>query len=173
MTVLLVDRIATQIGEVVIVIDDARLCALDFADYDARMQQFLRQRYGAVRLEPCVNPSGFSERVAAYFAGDYRSLDAVPVTLAGTPFQQQVWQMLRNIQPGEVRTYGELATQLGRPKAARAVGMANSLNPVAIVIPCHRLIGANRLLTGYAGGLARKRWLLRHEGVTLKERNIA
>src|SRR4029079_5446383 len=83
----------------------------------------------------------------------------------GTPFQQQVWTALRAIPAGTVLTYGELATQLGKQTAYRAVGMNNALNPIAIVVPCHRLVGANGTLTGYAGGLERKRWLLLHEGV--------
>jgi methylated-DNA-[protein]-cysteine S-methyltransferase len=84
---------------------------------------------------------------------------------SGSSFQQQVWSALRMIPPGSVLTYGKMAVQLGQSTAYRAVGMTNGLNPVAIVVPCHRLVGASGALTGYAGGFARKRWLLEHEGI--------
>ena len=87
---------------------------------------------------------------------------------AGTAFQREVWAALRTIPTGETTTYGRLASQLGRPKAMRAVGMANGANPISIIVPCHRVIGANASLTGYGGGLERKRWLLRHEGALLQ-----
>jgi methylated-DNA-[protein]-cysteine S-methyltransferase len=89
--------------------------------------------------------------------------------MGGTPFQQQIWAKLREIPIGEIWTYGRLAQDIGKPTASRAVGMANSLNPIAIVVPCHRVIGANGQLTGYAGGIDRKRWLLQHEGSLLVE----
>jgi methylated-DNA-[protein]-cysteine S-methyltransferase len=92
----------------------------------------------------------------------------IPVNGGGTEFQQQVWQMLQTIPLGTTISYGELATKIGKPTAARAVGMANSLNPVAIVVPCHRVIGAKAKLTGYAGGIDRKQWLLQHEGTELR-----
>lgn len=113
-------------------------------------------------LEP--NFGGFAERIRAYFDGDLQSLETLPVAPPGTPFQQEVWKALRKVRPGATVSYGELAKRVGRPKASRAVGMANARNPVALVIPCHRVIGANGKLTGYAYGLERKRWLLRHEG---------
>ncbi|HZT64486.1 MAG TPA: methylated-DNA--[protein]-cysteine S-methyltransferase [Acidimicrobiales bacterium] len=94
-----------------------------------------------------------------YFAGDRCSFD-VDVRLDGTPFQQRVWEALRSIPYGEIISYGELAARVGRPGAARAVGLANGRNPVAIIVPCHRVIGANGSLTGYGGGLERKQWLL-------------
>ncbi|WP_179198046.1 methylated-DNA--[protein]-cysteine S-methyltransferase [Nostoc sp. T09] len=95
------------------------------------------------------------------------SLDDIPVSTGGTLFQEQVWLALRNIPWGNTISYGELAARIGKPTAYRAVGMANSLNPVAIALPCHRVVGANAALTGYAGGLERKRWLLAHEGVEI------
>ncbi|MCG8349933.1 MAG: methylated-DNA--[protein]-cysteine S-methyltransferase [Chloroflexales bacterium] len=167
MTRLLIDRIVSPLGEIILVVDDGQLCALDYADYEPRMQKLLRQRYAGVELAPASDPGGYSTRVGAYLTGDFTSLDAIPVKTGGTPFQQHVWQALRTIPPGAVCTYGQLAAQLGRPSAARAVGLANSLNPVAIVLPCHRVVGANGSLTGYAGGLARKHWLLAHEGIDL------
>ncbi len=158
------DRIDSPIGAIVLVVDDKRLCSLDFADYEARMMTLLQRRYGEVQLEQVNDPCGFSSRIRDYLAGDYACLDAIPVNTGGTAFQQQVWLALRSIPPGKTLTYGELAAQLGKPTAYRAVGGTNALNPVAIVLPCHRVIGASSSLTGYAGGLERKRWLLQHEG---------
>ena len=103
----------------------------------------------------------------AYFAGDAGALDAVALKLGGTDFQRTVWAALRAIPWGDTQSYGGLAKAIGKPSASRAVGLANGSNPVAIVVPCHRVIGANRALTGYAGGLERKRYLLRHEGVAV------
>jgi methylated-DNA-[protein]-cysteine S-methyltransferase len=100
------------------------------------------------------------------------ALDQVPVSAGGTAFQQRVWKALRTIPAGETRSYGQLAVQLRHPKASRAVGHANSLNPVAIIVPCHRVIGASSALTGYAGGLHRKRWLLHHEGALSGDLNL-
>ncbi len=104
-----------------------------------------------------------AEELRAYFAGDLRVF-SVPLRLAGTPFQRAVWAALRAIPFGLVRTYGEIAAAVGNPRAARAVGMANARNPVAVIVPCHRVIAAGGRLGGYGGGLWRKRWLLRHEG---------
>ena len=104
-----------------------------------------------------------------YFAGDIRALERVPVATVGTAFQRKVWAALQRIPAGETRSYGQLAAEIGLPKAMRAVGLANGQNPIAIVIPCHRVIGADGSLTGFGGGLPRKRWLLRHEGAAFKE----
>lgn len=164
MTKLWIDTIESPIGQISIVVDDDRLCAVDFADYPARMMKLLARRYRSVELVPQSNPLGLAARLQAYLAGDLTSLDRIPVRMGGTAFQQQVWLKLTEIPVGEVWTYGQLAKSLGQPTASRAVGMANSLNPIAIVVPCHRVIGAQGKLTGYAGGLDRKRWLLQHEG---------
>lgn len=158
------DRIASPLGELVLAGDGAGLCALEYADHGGRLELLLRRRFGAVELVPGAAPEGVREALAGYFAGAHASLDALVVIPGGTPFQQQVWLALRGIPPGSVRSYGELARELGRPGAARAVGLANSQNPLAIVVPCHRLVGAGGSLTGYAGGLGRKAWLLAHEG---------
>jgi len=91
----------------------------------------------------------------------------VPVRAGGTPFQRVVWAALREIPPGRTTSYGQLAARLGRPGASRAVGLANGANPVAIAVPCHRVIGADGTLTGYGGGIERKRWLLEHERASL------
>lgn len=106
--------------------------------------------------------SAAAEQLDAYFAGERTDFN-VELGLHGTPFQQRVWQSLQDIPYGETRTYGELAEILGKPGASRAVGLANGKNPVSIIVPCHRVIGANGSLTGYGGGLERKRWLLGFE----------
>ncbi|MBN9389864.1 MAG: methylated-DNA--[protein]-cysteine S-methyltransferase [Chloroflexi bacterium] len=164
---LFVDRIESEIGEIVVVTDGKSLVALDYADYEPRMRKLLGSRYGDFTLTHLSNPGGISDKVRAYLSGDFHSLDDIPVNTGGTPFQQEVWQALRTIPAGTFVSYKELAQKVGRPTAYRAVGMTNSLNPVAIVLPCHRVVGANAALTGYAGGLERKRWLLRHEGAAL------
>jgi methylated-DNA-[protein]-cysteine S-methyltransferase len=169
---LLIDRIPSPMGIMFIVSDGESLCSLDFADYEARMMGLLQKRYESVELIESIDPQGFSSKISAYLAGDFSGLDEIPVNGGGTDFQQLVWQGLRSIPVGTTLSYGELATRLGRPTAARAVGMANSLNPVAIVVPCHRVIGAKAKLTGYAGGLDRKRWLLEHEGINHKNTQI-
>lgn len=168
---LFIDKINSPLGTILLVSDGGNLCALDFADYEHRMIQLLQVRYGHFHLKEMANPAGISSKIQAYLEGDYSSLDHIPVSAGGTAFQQQVWAALRTIPLGTTVTYGELAARLGKPTAYRAVGMANSLNPVAIVVPCHRVIGAKANLTGYAGGLERKRWLLKHEGVALESRN--
>jgi methylated-DNA-[protein]-cysteine S-methyltransferase len=167
MTELDFDRVPSVIGDILVASDGASLVALDYAGYEARMSALLAKRYGRFRLVDRSDPLGASSRVRAYLAGDFMAFDGLPVTTGGTDFQEQCWRALRAIPVGTVTTYGALAAQMGRPKASRAVGYANSLNPVAIILACHRVIGQNRGLTGYAGGLDRKRWLLEHEGVRM------
>lgn len=163
------DKIDSQIGQILVVCDQKQLCALDYSDYEDRMSALLKGRYGKISLTEATNPLGVSDRIRAYLTGDYSCLDDIPINPGGAPFQQKVWAALRTIPSGVVLSYGELAAKIGQPSAYRAVGMANSRNPIAIVIPCHRVIGANASLTGYAGGLERKRWLLQHEGVVLEQ----
>jgi len=118
---------------------------------------------GGVELVPTDDPSGLSKRLRAWFAGDLDAFAGVEVELGGTDFQREVWSALREIPTAETVSYGRIATRIGRPNAVRAVGLANGANAVAIVVPCHRVIGADASLTGYGGGLERKRWLLDHE----------
>ena len=148
--------VRSEIGSIVI-------CALDFGDCEERMKTLLSRRFGSFVLHR-DNHLGVGGRIEAYLAGDLRTLDEIKVNPGGTEFQQTVWSALREIPAGTTRTYGQLAAVIGRPSAPRAVGLANGQNPLSIVIPCHRLIGSNGALTGYGGGLDRKRWLLRHEG---------
>ncbi|WP_298745237.1 methylated-DNA--[protein]-cysteine S-methyltransferase [uncultured Brevundimonas sp.] len=165
---LTLDRVATPVGEMLLVTDrEGAVRALDFADHEARMRRLLRRHCGG---EPVLvggrAPEGVRRAVEAYFSGEVRALDGVAVRTGGTAFQKAVWAALRAIPAGETRSYGQLAAAVGAPRAVRAAGLANGQNPVAVIVPCHRVIGANGTLTGYAGGLERKRWLLAHEGVS-------
>ncbi len=165
MTALLTDTVESPIGRLVLVFDAGRLCALDYADNTERMTRLLRQRYHRFRLCEASTPLRVTQQLRAYLGGKLDAIDNIQVDPGGTAFQQKVWEALRTIPPGTTRTYRDVAEQIGRPSAWRAVGRANALNPISIVLPCHRLIGANGALTGYAGGLERKHWLLRHEGI--------
>jgi methylated-DNA-[protein]-cysteine S-methyltransferase len=161
-----IDRIDTPIGEMILVADrDGNLRAADWTDHEERMRKLLRRHYGrdGFTLTPARNPSGLSDSIRSYFAGDLTAIDLLPVQTGGTPFQREVWRALRKITCGATISYAKLAERIGRPGAVRAVGLANGSNPVGIVVPCHRVIGANGSLTGYGGGMERKRWLLEHE----------
>ncbi len=159
---LLLSQIPSPVGTILLVSDGAALRAVDFSDYEDRLRRLLRLYYGPHTIEP--SPAGpAADSFAAYFAGDLAALDAIPTTTAGTPFQRLVWQALRAIPPGDTISYGRLAAQIGRPGASRAVGLANGANPLSIIVPCHRVVGADATLTGYGGGLARKQWLITHE----------
>jgi methylated-DNA-[protein]-cysteine S-methyltransferase len=160
---LFIDRINSPIGRILLIWEGAVLRALDFSDYEPRLERLLRSHYGSFRLAPGHAPAEIEAPIEAYFDGDLMAIDSVRVQTGGTPFQRQVWAALREIPAGKTTTYGELAKRIGRPGACRAVGMANGSNPVGIVVPCHRVIGADGTLTGYGGGLDRKRWLLAHE----------
>ena len=167
---LLIDRIATPTGEMILVADrDGNLRTIDWTDHEARMKKLLDRQYGTgrYRLAPAKDPGGLSTAMRRYFRGELSVIDKLPVQTAGTPFQKSVWKALRGIKCGSTISYAELARRIGKPKAVRAVGLANGQNPVGVVVPCHRVIGSNGSLTGYGGGLPRKQWLLAHEGVTL------
>jgi methylated-DNA-[protein]-cysteine S-methyltransferase len=150
--------IDTPLGELTLVAEDGRLCGVYFED----------QRH-LPPLPAFGRPSseGFGplcEQLGAYFSGDLTDFDVV-TTAVGTPFQLRVWAALGEIPYGQTRTYGEIACRIGQPGASRAVGLANGRNPIGIIVPCHRVVGANGSLTGYGGGLERKRALLELEGV--------
>lgn len=169
MTRFWLDHIDSPVGTILLVHDDeGRLRALDFIDYEPRMQRLLRLHYGPVELVHAAAPAQTAQALQRYFDGDFDATAHIPVLTAGTAFQRQVWSALRSIPAGQTRTYGTLAGQLGSPGASRAVGLANGANPVAIVVPCHRVIGADGSLTGFGGGLPRKQWLLDHEGPLTK-----
>lgn len=162
------DRVPSPIGDVIVIADDAGLVAVEFAEHEDRMSRLLHIGYGKPDLRAKTDPHGAATRLKTYFAGDLAAVDALPVSVRGTAFQQRIWMMLRTIAAGTTTTYGTLAARLGKPQACRAVGHANGHNPVSIVVPCHRVIGSDGSLTGYGGGVERKRWLLEHEGARLE-----
>ncbi|MER7195311.1 methylated-DNA--[protein]-cysteine S-methyltransferase [Streptomyces flaveolus] len=143
-------------GPLTLVAEDGVLCGLYMTDQRHRPPE---ETFGA-RAERSFAEA--EEQLEAYFSGDLLDF-TVPLRLHGTPFQRTVWDQLRKIPYGETRTYGELAGALGTPHASRAVGLANGRNPIGIIVPCHRVIGASGSLTGYGGGLARKQQLLDFE----------
>jgi len=163
---LFVDRIDTQIGKMLVVSDrDGNLRAVDWTEYEARMRRLLRLHYGdnGFLVKPTQNSNDLTDAINRYFAGELGAIDDLPVKTGGTPFQRQVWRALRRIRCGTTVSYAQLAERIGRPTAVRAVGLANGANPVGVVVPCHRVIGSDGSLTGYGGGIERKRWLLEHE----------
>lgn len=158
----------SPLGELLVGFQGQVLYGLDFGDYRGRFEQGLRRRWPERELCPQPLPVALKQSLEDYFAGDLAALQSLPVEPGGTPFQQRVWQELRRIPPAQVVSYGELARRINCPRGVRAVGLANGRNPIAIAIPCHRVVGSNGALTGYAGGLGRKRWLLAHEGAELQ-----
>lgn len=171
---LLLDRLPTPIGEALIVTDEqGYMRAFDWADCEAGMQRLLRLHYGALRLDNGTAPAAVMRSVLRYFDGDLASLGDIEWRTGGTAFQQRVWRDLTRIAPGETLSYGKLAARIGQPRSVRAVGHANGSNPISVVVPCHRVIGANGSLTGYGGGLPRKRWLLAHEGARFDDGRLA
>ena len=161
-----IDRLNTPIGQMLIVTDlEGYLRAVDWADYETRMNRLLRVHYGTdgFSLESTRTSNGMTDAISRYFQGDLAAIDTLPVKTGGTPFQRDVWRALRDIPCGTTFSYSNLAKEIGRPSAVRAVGSANGSNPVGIVVPCHRVIGSDGLLTGYGGGIERKSWLLDHE----------
>lgn len=168
----IMDRAPTPIGDMLVVVDrDGNLRGTDFFDHEERMRTLLRQQYareGAVAIVEGPAPKAIRAAIDAYFEGDLAAIDKLPVKTGGTPFQREVWRLLRLIPAGKTTTYGKLAARLGVPNAARAVGMANGANPIGVIVPCHRVIGSDASLTGYGGGLPRKQWLLTHEGAAFR-----
>ncbi len=164
---LFIDHIDTPLGRLAVVADEGhRLRAVGWTDGHARMERQLSGRADpgpGVALVERANPGGLSAALRAYFDGDLAAIDRLPVVFDGTEFQRRVWAALREIPCGETCSYGDLALRIGNPKAVRAVGLANGANPIGIVVPCHRVIGADGSLTGYGGGVERKNWLLEHE----------
>jgi methylated-DNA-[protein]-cysteine S-methyltransferase len=164
-----VDRLTTPIGTALVVSDaNGALRAFDWEDHAERIKGLLRLQYGAVDLKETRAPKALRAALTDYFAGDLAALKTIAWRVAGTDFQRKVWMALPKIPAGKTMSYGALAAKLGSPNAMRAVGHANGSNPISVVIPCHRLIAANGSLVKYGSGLARKRWLLTHEGVEVK-----
>ena len=168
------DRLTTPIGVALLVTDaEGFLRALDWEDYEPRMRELLRLHHGAFDLRAQPAPAQTREALSCYFDGDLARLAAIRWRVAGTPFQRKVWTALATIPVGTTLSYGALAVRLDSPRAMRAVGHANGSNPISVVLPCHRLIGAGGSLVKYGGGLERKRWLLAHEGVVLPKANTS
>jgi methylated-DNA-[protein]-cysteine S-methyltransferase len=170
------EHLSTPVGTMLLVSDArARVRAIDWCDYEPRMLRLLRLHYGdgAVQLRAARTAAAVRARIERYFAGELGAIDSIATETGGTAFQREVWAALRAIPAGETLSYGRLATQIGRPRAIRAVVLANGSNPIGVVVPCHRVLGADRSLTGYGGGLERKRWLLAHEGVQLPASRLA
>ncbi|HET7159453.1 MAG TPA: methylated-DNA--[protein]-cysteine S-methyltransferase [Burkholderiales bacterium] len=146
----------SPIGELMLISDGVAMTGL-------YMQNDKHAARRAIAVREDAKLSAPLEQLRAYFAGKLQRFD-LPIKAEGTPFQQRVWAALCDIPYGETISYGELARRIGQPTASRAVGLANGQNPISIIVPCHRVIGADGTLTGYGGGLERKRWLLTHEG---------
>ena len=160
-------ELASPIGPIGMVIAGEALEVLDFIDDEGRFDDLVARRYPEGIRRSTSDSSGIADRIAAYLGGQLDAIEDIPTRPSGTAFQQSVWQGLRTIPCGATISYAELAMRVGNPRAIRAVGQANGRNPIAIVHPCHRVIGADGTLTGYGGGLGRKEWLLRHEGSLL------
>ena len=162
--VLYLDRVKTPIGELLLVADEGgALRMLEFSDKPERWRREFKRRFDHAQFQETRNPSGLCAALKRYFDGDLDALDTIKTDAAGTDFQRACWKNLRKIPAGTTTSYGALAKKLGKPQAMRAVGLANGANPIAVVVPCHRVIGSDGSLTGYGGGLARKQWLLDHE----------
>jgi methylated-DNA-[protein]-cysteine S-methyltransferase len=167
---LTIDRLATPIGEALLVTDeDGFLRAFDWSDFETR-RATLTARYnpGAPVTEGAA-PAAVRRALTDYVDGDLAAIDRIPRRACGTAFQLACWRALCDIPAGTTATYGQQAARIGKPTAVRAVGLANGANPIGLVVPCHRVIGADGTLTGYGGGLHRKRWLLRHEGAAFRD----
>ena len=164
---LFIDEFETPLTAMTAAVHDGSLCLLEFADSPERIERNLTRRFGTDSTTRMENPAGIRDRLAAYFDGEWKAFDGLPLATGGTPFQRTVWKALCDIPAGRAISYAELAENIGNPPAVRAVARANSQNPISIIVPCHRVIGKDGSLTGYAGGLHRKEWLLRHEGALL------
>lgn len=157
------ERYPSPLGPIMLASDErGRLRVLDFDDSD-RVHRLMRRYYGRYEVREGRVAAKIREALDAYFGGDLGAIDTIETASRGTDFQNRVWAALRDIPAGTTESYGALAARIGLPKAVRAVGLANGSNPIGIVVPCHRVIGANGTLTGYGGGIERKQWLLRHE----------
>lgn len=159
----LLEKVASPMGDIVLMHDGENLAALEFGDNEERLKKLATRYLDDTTFVRTSKESHFGKALHAYFEGDIRAIDTLATLPLGTDFQAKCWDALRKIPPGETRSYSQQATMIGNPKAVRAVGLANGANPIGIVVPCHRVVGANGTLTGYGGGLPRKKWLLEHE----------
>ena len=154
---------STPIGPLTILTADDRVVAGGFTDSVDLVARFVAKKYRGAPMERVDHRGPIGEALTRYFDGDVAALDSIPIQVQGGRFQEQVWAALRQIPPGQPTTYRDLAIKLGGQRLARAVGMANATNPIAPIVPCHRVTGTSGDLTGYYWGLERKRWLLDHE----------
>jgi methylated-DNA-[protein]-cysteine S-methyltransferase len=157
-------QLESPLGTITIAYGESGLCALEFDETGARVRGHVGRAHPDADVATRSKGGEIAERLVSYFGGEFDALDAIRVDAAGTLFQKAVWKALRRIPVGETTSYCEIAARVGRPRAVRAVGAANGRNPIALVVPCHRVIASDGTLCGYAGGLWRKEWLLRHEG---------
>jgi len=162
-----VSRLATPLGTVTLASTPEGLAGLAFEHRVDRMWRFLAARFGSVEQHKGGEPDPVEADLRAYFEGTIASLENIRTDAGGTEFQRRVWTALRRIPGGRTSSYAELARSIGQPTGFRAVATANATNPVAIVIPCHRVIHADGSISGYGGGVDRKKWLLRHEADNL------
>ncbi len=158
-------QLETPVGDVTLVLDGDTVVVCEFGDREARVARQLEQYYPDRQTMAGICPEPVKRAFADYFAGERDALDRIRTSPVGTEFEKRVWQDLRSIKAGRTDSYGAMAKRLN--SSARAVGRANGRNPIGLIHPCHRVIGADGSLTGYAGGLDRKEWLLRHEGAIL------
>ena len=167
-----ISQLNTPLGPIVWSEHEGAVQALEFAksadEFEARLAQRVPRSVSFGRA-PAQGP--IADRLRAYFSGDLTALDDIPVDTHGTSFQQRVWGALRRIPPGRTASYREIAAAVGRPAASRAVGAANAANPVALVVPCHRVVRSDGSLCGYAGGVENKAWLLEYERVASLRRH--
>jgi methylated-DNA-[protein]-cysteine S-methyltransferase len=171
---LTLDRLATPIGTALLVTDEeGTLRAFNWTDYEPSMRAWIGRHYPKAKLAEGRSPPPVRVPFEAYFRGETEALKTVPWKASGTAFQLKVWDALCTIPAGETLSYAGLAERIGRPTAVRAVGHANGANPVAVVVPCHRVIGTDGSLTGYGGSLPRKRWLLDLEGAPYRDKQAA
>lgn len=163
---LIQDQILTPLGQALVLTDrKGNLRAFEWLDCKTRLVRLLKLHYGKdYEIVEGMRLSKASLLIGKYFDGDLKAIDKIKIETNGTAFQKKLWNALRKISPGKTMTYAQMAQKLGTPSGSRAVGAANGANPISLVVPCHRLVGTNGQLTGYAGGLHRKKYLLEHEG---------
>lgn len=164
---ILLGQLDSPIGPLSIAERGGRVCLLHFGGDGPEVRAMLARWYPSQPVQTSPGPGASRDALLAYFSGQVDALDGIPVAMNGTPFQKRVWEALRSVRAGTTATYSQIAQAVGAPAAVRAVGAANGANPVALIVPCHRIIGANGSLTGYGGGLDRKRWLLDHEAPSI------
>jgi AraC family transcriptional regulator, regulatory protein of adaptative response / methylated-DNA-[protein]-cysteine methyltransferase len=157
-------KVETPLGSMIAVSDDAALYLLEFENRVALTGELrrLERNFGMIRLASNTLLEMLGAQLDDYFAGESADFQ-IPTIQHGTPFQEAVWQALKHIPPGQTRSYGDIAEELGQPGKSQEVGQANGANKISLVVPCHRVIGADGSLVGYGGGLWRKKWLLDHE----------